>query len=293
MGTTTLLLAGAIPVFILTMVWEAWFIHKKAPERLANAQGYTWRDTFASLSMGIGYLTISSVWKIALLPAYIWLYQMRLFDIPTSGAWVWVALFLTQDFMFYWYHRMHHQIRFFWSAHVNHHSSQHYNLSTALRQSWTAPFTSVPFFAPIVLLGFDPMMLVTVELLNLFYQYWIHTETVGRLGFLEKIFMTASHHRVHHGSNKPYLDRNYGGLLIIWDRMFGTFEPESKPVEFGLTKNINTFNPVRIAFHEWVHMLGDVSRATSLRNAWGFVVKKPGWDPKRDARPEQPSRRAA
>jgi sterol desaturase/sphingolipid hydroxylase (fatty acid hydroxylase superfamily) len=166
-----------------------------------------------------------------------------------------------------------------WAAHVNHHSSQHYNLSTALRQSWTEHLTALPFYIPLVLLGFDPLMLFIVELLNLFYQYGVHTEAVNKLGWFEWVFSTPSHHRVHHGSNPKYIDKNHGGILIIWDRMFGSFQREEEPVTYGLTINIDTFNPVRIAFHEWRAMIVDVRKAATVTDALGYVFRPPGWMP--------------
>ncbi|MCX5739849.1 MAG: sterol desaturase family protein, partial [Proteobacteria bacterium] len=188
------------------------------------------------------------------------------------------AALLADDFCYYWFHRLHHEVRFFWAAHVTHHSSQRYNLATALRQSWS-PMTALPFYAPLPLLGFDPLMLVTVHAINLLYQFWIHTELIDRLGPFEWVFNTPSHHRVHHASNPIYLDRNYAGILIIWDRLFGTFEPEREAPIYGLTKNISTYNPVRIAFHEWVAVMRDALRPNPLAVRIGYLVNPPGWSP--------------
>jgi sterol desaturase/sphingolipid hydroxylase (fatty acid hydroxylase superfamily) len=198
--------------------------------------------------------------------------------------WSLPLLVVLQDFCFYWAHRAHHSVRFLWAAHVNHHSSLHYNLSTALRQSWTEHLTAFPFYLPLILLGFDPITLVIVELLNLFYQYWVHTEAIEKLGWFEKVFNTPSHHRVHHGSNPEYIDKNHAGFLIIWDRIFGTFQEEHGPVTYGLTKNIETHNPVRIAFHEWRAMIDDVRGAPTFSDAMGYVLRPPGWDPARGPR---------
>ncbi len=143
---------------------------------------------------------------------------------PADRWWTYVVLFLADDFAYYWFHRIHHEVRVFWASHVVHHSSQHYNLSTALRQTWT-PMTALPFWAGLALLGFQPWMILTQQAISLIYQFWIHTERIGRLPApIEYVFNTPSHHRVHHGSNEIYLDRNYGGILIIWDRLFGTFQ---------------------------------------------------------------------
>jgi sterol desaturase/sphingolipid hydroxylase (fatty acid hydroxylase superfamily) len=190
-----------------------------------------------------------------------------------------VLLFFAEDFCYYWFHRFHHEVRFFWAAHVNHHSSRYFNLSTALRQSWTTPITGPIFWVPLALLGFHPFMILTAQAVSLIYQFWIHTELIGRLGPLERVLNTPSHHRVHHGANVEYLDRNYAGILIVWDRLFGSFEPERAPVDYGLTKNIRTFNPVQIAFHEWQGMFRDVLRARSWREAAQFLLQPPGWSP--------------
>jgi len=272
--------AIAIPLFYLTMIGESLWIHKFYPEKFEGKRGYTWLDTMASLSMGLGHLLVKHVGVVVTVPLYYIAYEFRLFDIPNEGWHWWLALVLLQDFAYYWFHRMHHAVRFLWAAHVNHHSSEHYNLSTALRQTWVGVFTALPFFLPICLLGFDPKMVFMVSLLNLLYQYWIHTEVVRTIGFLENILMTPSHHRVHHGTQEIYLDKNHGGLLIIWDKMFGTFQPEKMQVLYGITKNIETYNPIKIAFHEYVAMFHDVKNAESIADAWGYVFYEPGWAPK-------------
>jgi len=190
-----------------------------------------------------------------------------------------VLLFFAEDFTYYWYHRASHEVRFLWAAHENHHSSERYNLSTALRQSWTTPFTEMLFYWPLPLLGFHPTMLLTQKAVSLLYQFWIHTELIDRLGAAERLFNTPSNHRVHHGSNLEYLDRNHGGILIVWDRLFGTFEPERARVRYGLTKRLESFNPLTIAFHEWSALARDVRRADSWRARLAYVFAPPGWSP--------------
>ena len=156
-----------------------------------------------------------------------------------------MLLFLADDLAYYWFHRVSHESRVFWASHVVHHSSQHYNLSTALRQTWV-PMTYLPFWLPLLLLGFPPWTVLLAQSWSLIYQFGLHTERIGKLPrWVEGIFNTPSHHRVHHGANEQYLDRNYGGILVIWDRLFGTFEPEGERVQYGLTTNIKTFNPVQ------------------------------------------------
>ena len=262
----------AVPLFLLLMGVEIWRVARVR----GRIRGYEWRDSLASLSMGVGNVIISLGTKVVTLALYTALYQFRLFDIGYVW-WAWPLAILGDDFCYYWFHRASHEVRFLWAAHENHHSSRHYNLSTALRQSWTTPFTGPLFWAPLALLGVEPLMILTAQGISLVYQFWIHTELIDRLGPFEAIFNTPSHHRVHHGRNVRYLDRNHGGILIVWDRLFGTFEPESEPVDFGLTKNIHTFNPLRIATHEWIAMFRDARRAESLGDAVRTLLKPPGW----------------
>jgi sterol desaturase/sphingolipid hydroxylase (fatty acid hydroxylase superfamily) len=272
------LIYGSIPAFIVLMVLEglwAW----RAAEGGRRLRGYEARDTAASLTMGVGNVLISAVTKVGMLAVWTYLWKFRIFTIPEGVWWSWALLFVAEDFCYYWFHRAHHEVRLFWAAHVNHHSSTYYNLSTALRQSWTTPITGPVFWVPLVLLGFPPWMILTQQAISLLYQFWLHTEAIGRLGPLEWVLNTPSHHRVHHGRNVEYLDQNHGGILIVWDRLFGSFTPERGAVDYGLTTNISTHHPVKIAFHEWEAMVRDVKGARSLREAVGFVLGPPGWSP--------------
>jgi len=265
----------AIPVFLITLAVEAaWARRRTGDPRIV---GYATKDTFASLAMGLGNVGIAAVTKLGTFALMTWLYQYRVATLPNLW-WTWVLLFFAEDFCYYWFHRASHEVRALWAAHVNHHSSEHYNLSTALRQSWTTPFTAPAFWLVLPLLGFAPWMVFTQQAISLLYQYWIHTEAIDRLPApLEFIFNTPSHHRVHHGSNPEYLDRNHGGILIIWDRLFGTFAPERARVRYGLTTNIHTFKPHVIAFHEWIAMARDARRAPTWRAALGYLLRPPGW----------------
>jgi len=262
----------AIPAFLLLIATEA------LVTRRLTVRGYEARDTAASLAMGLGNVAVNAALKGAVLLGMLWLYEHRVLDLGTGLA-AWALCFVAEDLTYYWFHRASHEVRFLWAAHVNHHSSQHYNLSTALRQSWTTPFTTLLFYWPLPLLGFHPAMVATATAVSLVYQFWIHTETVGRLGPLEWVLNTPSHHRVHHGANVEYLDRNHGGILILWDRLFGSFAPERAPVRYGLTRDIGSFNPVRIAFHEWQALAHDLRRARSWRERLGYVFRPPGWSP--------------
>jgi sterol desaturase/sphingolipid hydroxylase (fatty acid hydroxylase superfamily) len=206
-------------------------------------------------------------------------YELTPLRIDMDSPWAWLALFFADDFAYYWFHRISHEVRVFWASHVVHHSSQHYNLSTALRQTWT-PMTALPFWAGLALLGFAPWMILTQQAISLIYQFWIHTERVGRLPApFEFVFNTPSHHRVHHGSNELYLDRNYGGILILWDRLFETYQGETERVRYGLTQNLRTFKPHRVAFHEFAAIARDVRAADSWRERLGYLFRGPGWSP--------------
>ncbi len=264
-------LLWAVPVFIVTMLIE-WRLTLSA-----DVQGYGLKDTAACLSMGLGNLAVMGTTKVAVLGLYVWLYEFRLFEIPTDAWWAWALLIGSEDFCYYWFHRFGHVVRFFWAAHVNHHSATSYNLSTALRQSWTAPLIGWVFWVPLPLLGFDPLTIISAQAISLLYQYWIHTELIDTMGPFEWVFNTPSHHRVHHGRDAIYLDRNYAGILIIWDRIFGTFEREATRPVYGLTTNIETYNPVRIAFHEWAAMGRDLRGAKTWRGRIGYLFAQPGW----------------
>jgi sterol desaturase/sphingolipid hydroxylase (fatty acid hydroxylase superfamily) len=187
------------------------------------------------------------------------------------------AAILGWDFIYYWNHRFMHESRYMWAIHVVHHSSERYNLSTALRQPVADALGTFVPYGLLGLLGLRPEVIETARGVNLIYQFWIHTEAIGKLGPLEGILNTASAHRVHHGSNRQYLDRNHGSILIIWDRLFGTYEPEDERVVYGLTTNIDTFDPVRIATHEYVDMAHDVATATSWHDRLSYVFRGPGW----------------
>ncbi|MFL5345471.1 MAG: sterol desaturase family protein [Hyalangium sp.] len=271
------LLTPAVPFFVVSVIVEA-VVVKRMKDEGRDVRGHTVKDTAASLSMGLGNLIITTFWKVVVFAFYLLLYQLTPLRMG-SGPLAWVLIFFGEDLCYYWFHRVHHESRFFWAGHVSHHSSQYYNLSTALRQPWTTTFTGVPFWAPLALLGFHPAMIVVQQSISLLYQYWIHTESIGRLGFLEWVLNTPSHHRVHHASNPQYLDKNYAGVLIIWDRLFGTFAPEVEKPVYGLTKNIHTYNPVRIAFHEFGAIWRDLRRPEPLRLRLARAFRNPAWKP--------------
>jgi len=266
----------ATPFFILAVILEILLGRFKAAK--AN---YETRDTLTSLSMGLGSTLGGLVVGAAPAIAALWVYQYRLFDIPMTAVWAWLVIFFAEDLTYYWFHRISHERRFWWVSHVNHHSSQHYNLSTALRQTWTGAWVGTwALWLPLAFLGFPPAMIAIQKGISLVYQFWIHTEAIGRMPrWFEAVFNTPSHHRVHHARNPRYLDRNYAGILIVWDRLFGTFQPEldEEPCRYGIVKNLGDFNILRAVFHEWAGMIGDVVRQP--RHALGYIFGPPGWSP--------------
>lgn len=272
----------AAPAFILAMVLEWLWMRREA--RRAGERGVPWvgyerKDSTTSIGMGVGSLVVGVVGDLALVAVVALLNRVTPLQVPSTAWWALPLTVLAVDFAFYWSHRLHHEVRFMWAAHVNHHSSTHYNLSTALRQSWTEHLTGLPFYVALGLLGFGADLILASFAINLLYQFWVHTELLRTLGPLEWVFNTPAHHRVHHGSNPEYLDRNYGGILIVWDRLFGTFEPERAPVNYGLVKNLQSHNLFTVAFHEWRTMIGEVRRARSRREALGRIFGRPGYDP--------------
>ena len=266
------LLTYASPLFVILLVGELVLARREQKDIGTRA------DSVTSISMGLGYLVITAGWKLAVFGFYVFLYELT--PLRVGGWWAAIALFFLDDLAYYCFHRTHHRVRALWASHVVHHSSEQYNLSTALRQPWT-PFSAALFWIPLPLLGFDPVWVMTAQAVNLLYQFWIHTTLVDRIGPLERVLNSPSHHRAHHGSNHRYLDKNYAGILIIWDRLFGTFEPESadEPVRYGLTKNIETHNLLKVAFHEWAAIAHDVRHASGLRAKLGHTFLPPGWKP--------------
>ena len=270
----------AAPVYVGFIVLELVLVW------LHRARGaYETRDTTASMLMGFGSivsdLALAGTLGALAYGVLFFVYEHRLLTVPVA-LWAFVLCFVLDDLRFYWSHRFQHRVRWFWASHVIHHSSQHFNLSTALRQPWTGRLTGLFVLRiPLAFLGFHPAMLAFVGSLNLFYQFFIHTESVGRLPrWIEAVFNTPSHHRVHHGHNPRYLDANYAGTLIIWDRLFGTFVPEqeSERVKYGIVHNLGTFNPLRIAFHEYVAIARDLGRPKlRWRDRLGYLFGPPGW----------------
>ena len=270
------ILLFAAPVFLLMLVLELLTYRYLSDD---SELGYQAKDTATSLSMGLGFLGVEAGWKLVTVGAYVAAYELTPLRLSPESPWTWVLLFFADDFFYYCYHRSHHEVRILWASHVVHHSSERYNFSTALRQPWT-PFTALPFWLPLALIGIPPWMIMLQISINLAYQFFLHTERIDKLPrWFEWVFNTPSHHRVHHGIQAPYLDRNYGGILILWDRLFRTFEPERERVVYGLTTNVGSFNPVRVAFHEYAAIGRDLRSARSWRDRAGHLLRGPGWMP--------------
>lgn len=267
---------AALPVFVGGIILEALYY------RFVLAKPYGWLITASNLLVAFGRLASEALSKGLVLAVYVWAYQRRAFEIPMDRWESWVALAVAVDFAYYLLHRCSHEIRWMWALHSVHHSARQITLSVAYRLGWTG-LVSGPwlFLIPICWIGFDPGAVALMYAANLLYQFWLHTEAVPKLGLLEWFLNTPSHHRVHHAIEPAYLDRNYGGILILWDRLFGSFagEKDGAPRTYGLVRQIDTLNPVKIAFSEWIVMLGDLRRARSLREAAGYLFGPPGWRP--------------
>jgi sterol desaturase/sphingolipid hydroxylase (fatty acid hydroxylase superfamily) len=277
MNTQELIITWATPVFFLLIGIEL------LVAKLRGRDAYASNDAINSIGLGAISQLVAVFAKLLTIGIYAWCAgHLALFRLPADSVAVWIGALLAYDFCYYWLHRMGHEVNILWAAHVVHHQSERYNLSTALRQPWS-PFLVVWVFAPMPLLGYPTAITRKAGQLNLLYQYWIHTDAIRSIGPGEEVLNTPSHHRVHHGSNRGYLDRNHGSILILWDRLFGTFQREEEPVVYGLTKNIGTYSPAVIATHEHRDMLRDVADATTWRERLSFVLRGPGWAYERHA----------
>ncbi|KFA96932.1 sterol desaturase [Vibrio sp. ER1A] len=268
------LLIVLAPLFVIMMVLEYWLGQRG--NRLPSSAQYSLKELACNFSLaGLHQLT-DLIAGLFIAKLYLLVFGWKLFDIKMSLG-MFLALMVLQDFFYYWFHRASHRIRWMWAAHVVHHSSENMNFSTAFRQSLMYPLAGMwLFWMPLVIIGFDPKWVVFVVLLNLGLQFFVHTQWIRRLGPLEWVINTPSHHRVHHGVNAQYIDKNYAGILIIWDRMFGTFEPEVEEVRYGISKPVNSFNPITVTFAEWKEMLNDLSRKDlTLRAKIKMILSPP------------------
>ncbi len=266
-------IALSVPVFFILIAIElAYTFYKKLGY-------YRLNDSIANLSQGIGQQVTGLFMKTALFFGYKYIFEhWRLFDLPNT-IWIWIILFIGVDFFYYWFHRMSHQVNALWAAHIVHHQSEEYNLTVALRQSWFQSWFSWIFYLPLAWIGFDPLMFLTLSAFNTLYQFWIHTRTIKNMGFLEYIINTPSHHRVHHGSNPKYIDKNHAGSLIIWDKMFGTFQKEEEEVYYGITTPLASWNPVWANVHYWAELWGTAKKSDTIADKINVFIKPPGWFP--------------
>ncbi len=294
----------AIPFFLLLLIIEWSAAHKLEKlaqlehlERRADARrpmpgAYLTPDSWASISMGLVSIFTLGAWKFMALLGYTAIYSyLAPWHLSADHWYTWVIAILGVDLLFYAYHRTAHRVRFVWATHQAHHSSQYYNFATALRQKWNNS-GEILIWIPLPLLGVPPWMVFASFSISLIYQFWIHTERIGTLWKpIEFVFNTPSHHRVHHGTDREYLDKNYGGILIIWDRIFGTFAPERFRPHYGLTTQVQTFNIWRLQTHEYAAIGRDVRAAGGVREKLGYIFGPPGWAPAgtTDARDRTPS----
>ncbi|MFD2178324.1 sterol desaturase family protein [Veronia pacifica] len=267
-----LLLLG--PVFVAVMLLEWLLMVRKG--KLPKSADYELRETFSNFVLGGLHQASDVLFGLLVIKIYVWLYGWQLFDIEMSVS-NFLILLVAQDFCYYWFHRASHRIRWFWAAHSTHHSSKNMNFSTAFRQSLMYPVAGMwMFWLPLVIIGFPPNWVIFAVLLNLALQFFIHTQWIKNFGVFDLIFNSPSHHRVHHGCNPQYIDKNYAGVLIIWDRMFGTFEPEVETVEYGITKPVDSGNPIASTFDEWRDMLKEATdRDASIRERLGAIFAPP------------------
>ena len=268
----------AIPIFVGSVAWEWWAV------KTGRAKGrYDTRDALTSLAIGLGNVIVNTLTGTVTLWMMMLAWPYRVATLPFAW-WSFAICFVLYDFVYYWKHRFAHKARWWWMEHVTHHSSTHYNLTTALRQPWFGPFTGLILLGlPMVVIGFHPYIIFFAGGLNLLYQFWIHTETINKMpAWFEAVFNTPSHHRVHHATNPRYLDSNYAGVFITWDKLFGTFVPERKddPCIYGTVKPVGTYNPLILAYGEFVALLRDCA-GDGFRpdHWWGRFANAPGWQP--------------
>jgi alkylglycerol monooxygenase len=287
------LVASAAPFFVIAVIVEL------VIDRVRGSHFYRANDAINSMSTGMLYLTVGFFTKLVSIVA--WGFVLRnfaLIDMPLSwfettptGIALWIVALLAWDFCYYWFHRMSHEISILWAAHAVHHQSEEYNLSTAQRQTSTGFLFGWIFYVPLFVIGFPMEVLLTVGAVNLIYQFWVHTQVIRRLGILDRILITPSNHRVHHAQNQRYIDKNYGGMLVIWDRMFGTFEDErdDEPVVFGVRKPLANWNPFWANFQVYDYLLYDAIRTKRWRDKLGIWFHRTGWRPA-DMEAEHPKR---
>ena len=269
------LIVYSIPIFFLLIGVEL------LVTRVRGLSYYRFNDAITNLSCGIGSQVSGLFMKFLTFGVYVLIYNSSPLKglIPYNYLWM-VLLFIGVDFFYYWFHRLAHEVSIIWGSHVVHHQSEEYNLSVALRQAWVQGAFSWVFYLPLAFLGFEPLMFATIASLQTLYQFWIHTKVIGKMPrWFEYVFNTPSHHRVHHGVNPKYIDKNHGGTLIIYDRMFGTFQEEEEEVVYGITTQAKSWNPLWVNFEYWIDLMKDVAKAPKPADAFRMLIKAPGWKP--------------
>lgn len=279
-----------VPGFILLILGET-FLYQ-IPQKLFTKKLI--KDELSSVGLGLGAMFLDFGMKAISLSYFFWIYNhFRLTDFfgiknfsefftlkwQLDHWWLWILVMIVQDFGFYWHHRLSHKIRLFWTGHVNHHSATHLSFAVALRQGWFEIIYRDIWYIPFILIGFHPIMIAMMHQINLIYQFWPHTNAIGKLGWFDKIFNSPSNHRVHHSRKIEDLDKNYGGILMIWDHLFGTYKSENeKTEEYGILHNIQTHNVFHIVFDEFGNLIKDVKSAPDLRTKLNYIFKAPGWN---------------
>lgn len=277
--TSNSIYAIGLPIAFLLITIEAIYSAYK------NHGLYNLGDSWGSLGLFGGNMIMVLLTKGLIFSFYLFLFQYNIFNLSEFlPIWsVWLLAFILIDFVYYWYHRASHRVRLLWAIHMNHHSSEEMNLLVAFRQAWFGPISKVPFFFVLPLFILDPTITLVAGAASTMFGVLGHTQIVKKLGPLELAFITPSHHRVHHGCNDEYLDKNYGNLLIIWDKLFGTFQKEEARVIYGIKENVNTFNPIKITFRDWKTLAKDMKASKSLRESFQYMINPPGWKPPPDA----------
>jgi len=273
----------AVPVMVSLVILE-WFLSYRE-----NRDTYNRKDTVAATFVGIGNVITSALLKTANFAIILYFYNLVPWRIPPTW-WSYILCLVAIDFFRYWAHRVGHRQRMWWATHVTHHSSRKYNFSVSFRLGWTQYFKII-FFVPVAMMGFHPLVFFIVHQIEVLYQFWIHTEYIKKLPKpIEYIFTTPSHHRVHHATNPQYIDKNYGSTLIIWDRIFGTFEPEVERPNYGITKPVESpYNPIYLVFHEWIDIVKDLKRCRNFKQAWQVLFYPPEFDVFGDQPQTQPA----
>ncbi len=263
----------AIPVFASLIALEAWLIIRENQSNLDR------KDTWTNIFIGFASVAWGALFGLATGFFYLSIYEYAPYKMPLDVWWSWAILLFLDDFSYYWFHRISHEMRFFWNFHVVHHSSNQYNLSVAVRQSWFSGIAHWVFYLPIAFLGFPLWAFATMHGFNLIYQFWIHTKVVKKMpAWFEFIFNTPSHHRVHHGVNDEYLDKNYAGIFIVWDRLFGTFVDENSEVRYGITTPLTSYNALWINSHAWAETFAAMRTKRTLRGKMRCLFGAPAMD---------------